>query len=99
SRGPLSTRQLPEKERWDFRVSGHAIRLPLSCMLLLALAPNAKKTEKEREQRSWQIDRNNPENAFLQSHSIGQFPVQESSQSRMRRKSATRSHKSSHGRE
>jgi len=36
-------------------------------MLLLALAPNAKKTEKEREQRSWQIDRNNQENAFLQS--------------------------------
>jgi hypothetical protein len=68
-------------------------------MLLLALAPNTEQRENEREQRSQQIDCTNQENGVLQSSGIGARSVQESSQSRLRRHSATRNHKSSHDRE
>jgi hypothetical protein len=44
-----------------------------------ALAPNTEKTDKEREYGCWQIDDSNQENAFLQSHCIGQVSVRESS--------------------
>lgn len=36
-----------------------------------ALPLNTEKTEKERERHGWQIDNDNHENAFLQSHGIG----------------------------
>ena len=61
------TNVFSERERWDFR-AGWPCGLATVIMHAGALAPNTEQTDKERQQRSWQIDCNNQENTFLQSH-------------------------------